>query len=131
MNYVAYPIVDLQTKKVKEVLYFVDTELQKRRKELMDLDRDSYLSFLEHDYVKRSLEDYSEEKGHFGIGALPVPEIDQEDAARIADNGMSHRVIGDILGDKKTMEELEKEITPITEGQANAYSKVKNMKINI
>jgi hypothetical protein len=55
MNYVAYPIVDLQTKKVKDVLYFVDTELQRRRKELLlDLDRDSYLRFLEHDYAKRS-----------------------------------------------------------------------------
>ena len=131
MNYVAYPIVDLQTKKVKEVLYFVDTELQKRRKELMELDRDSYLSFLEHDYAKRSLEDYSGEKGHFGIGALPVPEIDQEEAARIPDSGMSPKVIGDILEDKKTMEAIEKEIKQITDGQANAYSKVKNMKINI
>lgn len=27
VNYVAYPIVDLHTKKVKDVLYFVDTEL--------------------------------------------------------------------------------------------------------
>jgi hypothetical protein len=80
MNYVAYPIVDLQTKKVKEVLYFVDTELQKRRKELLDLDRDSYLRFLEHDYTKRSNEDYAGEIGHFGKGSLPtLPE--EEDVA--------------------------------------------------
>ncbi len=131
MNYVAYPIVDLQTKKVKEVLYFVDTELQKRRKELLDLDRESYLTFLEHDYTKRSIEDFSDEKGYFGIGSLPVPEVDTEDAAQIPDSGLTPKVIGDILEDKKTMEEIEKEIKQITDGQANAYSKVKNMKINI
>lgn len=52
VNYVAYPIVDMQgSKKVKEVLYFVDTELQKRRKELAELDRESYMRFLEHDYA--------------------------------------------------------------------------------
>ena len=130
MNYVAYPIVDLQTKKVKEVLYFVDTELQKRRKELLELDRDSYLSFLEHDYTKRSIEEYSGEKGHFGIGALPVAK-EEEIAARISDSGMTPKVIGDILEDKKTMEDIEKEIKQITDGQANAFSKVKNMKINI
>ena len=47
MNYIAYPIVDTNTKKVKEVLYFVDTDLQKKRKELAELDRESYLSYLE------------------------------------------------------------------------------------
>ena len=104
MNYVAYPIVDLQTKKVKEVLYFVDTELQKRRKELLDLDRESYLTFLEHDYAKRSIEDFSDEKGHFGIGSLPIPEVSQEDAAQIPDSGLTPKVIRDILEDKKTME---------------------------
>ena len=104
MNYVAYPIVDLQTKKVKEVLYFVDTELQKRRKELLDLDRESYLTFLEHDYAKRSIEDFSDEVGHFGIGSLPIPEVSQEDAAQIPDSGLTPKVIGDILEDKKTME---------------------------
>ena len=58
INYVAYPILDLQTKKVKEVLYFVDTQLQKRKKELLALDRESYLTLLEHDYAKRSIEDW-------------------------------------------------------------------------
>lgn len=58
VNYLAYPIVDLRTKKVTEVLYFVDTELQKKRKELAELDRESYFAFLEHDYAKRSSEEY-------------------------------------------------------------------------
>ena len=74
VNYVAYPIVDLNTKKVKDVLYFVDTELQKRRKELANLDRDSYLRFLEVDYSKRMLEDHKDEKGFFGIGADELKE---------------------------------------------------------
>ncbi len=127
MNYVAYPIVDLQTKKVKEVLYFVDTELQKRRKELMDLDRESYLRFLEHDYTKRSQEDYAGEIGHFGKGALP--EIEQEE--EVAQIGMPVDKIKNILEDKITMDQIEKEIKQITDGQANAISKNKNIKINL
>jgi hypothetical protein len=43
VNYLAYPVVDLTTKQVIDVLYFVDTDLQRRRKELLELDRDSYL----------------------------------------------------------------------------------------
>jgi hypothetical protein len=56
VNYVAYPIVDPSSKKVKDVLYFVDSDLQRKRRELLleGLDRDSYLLFLEHDYAKRS-----------------------------------------------------------------------------
>lgn len=74
----AFPVVDNQTKKVKEVLYFVDSELQKRRKELVNLDRDSYLKFLEHDYAKRSIAEFGDEKGYFGIGSLPMPELLEE-----------------------------------------------------
>ncbi len=33
-----------------------------------------------------------------------------EEAARIAESGMTPKVIGDILEDKKTMEDIEKEI---------------------
>ena len=29
VNYLAYPLVDLQTKEVTKVLYFIDSELQK------------------------------------------------------------------------------------------------------
>ena len=72
--------MDMQgTKKVKEVLYFVDTELQKRRKELAELDRDAYLRFLEHDYAERTQLEYGLEKGYFGIGALkPYQAIDDQ-----------------------------------------------------
>lgn len=77
VNYMAYPVVDLNTKKVKDVLYFVDTELQKRRKELAELDRDSYLRFLEHDYAKRSQLEYAGEKGFFGVGALEPPTLEE------------------------------------------------------
>jgi hypothetical protein len=86
MNYVAYPIVDLQTKKMKDVLYFVDTELQRRRKELLlDLDRDSYLRFLEHDYAKRSQEEHVGELGHFGVGSLEEPN--EEEMQKIGSEG--------------------------------------------
>ena len=77
VNYMAYPVVDLSTKKVKDVLYFVDTELQRRRKELAELDRDSYLRFLEHDYAKRTQQEYIGEKGFFGQGALQPPTLEE------------------------------------------------------
>ena len=131
MNYVAYPIVDLQTKKVREVLYFVDTDLQRRRKELLlDLDRDAYLRFLEHDYSKRSQEEYAGEIGHFGTGAIEPPK--EEEMERIGESGgVTANQIKDIMDDKRIMEDIEKEIKQITDGNANQISKVKNMKINI
>lgn len=43
----AYPVVDLHTKEVKDVLYFVDTDLERKRKLIANLDRETYLNFLE------------------------------------------------------------------------------------
>jgi len=95
VNYIAFPIVDIKTKKVGEILYFIDTELQKRRKELSELDRDSYLGFLEHDYANRSISDHSGEIGHFGVGALP-----EMDAAEVSGGTLSAEQITQILEDK-------------------------------
>jgi hypothetical protein len=66
VNYVAFPVVDLVTKKVKDVLYFVDTDLQKQRKMIADLDRETYLKFLETDYSKRMIAEYGDVAGYFG-----------------------------------------------------------------
>ena len=66
MNYIAYPIVDLKTKDVTDVLYFIDSDLQKNRKLLVDLDRESYFKYLENDYNKRMIELYGDESGLFG-----------------------------------------------------------------
>jgi hypothetical protein len=66
VNYVAYPVVDLTTKKVKNVLFFIDTEIAKQRKLIADLDRETYLKFLESDYQKRMIEEYGDEIGLFG-----------------------------------------------------------------
>ena len=95
---------------MKEVLYFVDTELQRRRKELLlDLDRDSYLRFLEHDYAKRSQEEHAGELGHFGVGALEEPK--EEEMQQIGEkSGMSALKIKEMLEDKRTIEDIEKEI---------------------
>ena len=115
VNYVAYPILDIAgTKKVKDVLYFIDTELQKRRKELAELDRDSYLRFLEYDYSKRSQDDYAGELGTFGIGSLKTPEY-LEDAAQPQIGMKPDDIIG-IMEDRITMEQIEKEIKQITDG---------------
>lgn len=67
MNYVAYPMIDPSTKKVKDMLAFIDTELQAKRKLLTeDLDRDTYFKYLETDYNKRMIEEHGDEAGYFG-----------------------------------------------------------------
>ena len=71
VNYMAYPIVDDETKKVKTVLFFQDTELAQNAKQLGNLDRDSYLSFLETDYYQRMVEEHKEEIGLFGRVKAP------------------------------------------------------------
>ena len=85
------------------------------------MDRESYFQFLEHDYAQRSLADYSDEKGYFGVGALQVGELEEG-------GDLSPEKITAILEDKKTMEEIEKEIKQITEGNSNLISKTKNLK---
>ena len=69
VNYVAYPEVDQTTKRIKNILYFVDTEIAKQRKLIADLDRETYLNFLENDYSKRMIEEYGDELGLFGQAA--------------------------------------------------------------
>jgi hypothetical protein len=56
----------MTTKKVKNVLFFIDTEIAKQRKLIADLDRETYLKFLESDYQKRMIEEYGDEIGLFG-----------------------------------------------------------------
>jgi len=72
VNYMAYPIVDPKTKKVKEILYFKDTELAAQAHLLGELDRTQYLGFLELDYYNRVKEEYKDEIGLFGKMDLPT-----------------------------------------------------------
>lgn len=62
----AYPIVDLNTKKITHILYFIDSELQQQRKMIADLDRETYFKYLEQDYKKRMVAEYGDEAGYFG-----------------------------------------------------------------
>lgn len=66
VNYMAYPIIDPKTKKVVSVLFFKDTELVQQTNLLENLDRDTYLGFLETDYYQRMEEEYKDELGLFG-----------------------------------------------------------------
>ena len=57
VNYVAYPLTDPESKNVTKVLYFIDSELQKQQAEMLtELNRDTYLRYLEADYSKRVVE---------------------------------------------------------------------------
>jgi len=51
---------------VTQVLYFQDTELLKQQNLLDQLDRETYLGFLETDYYTRMKEEYKDELGLFG-----------------------------------------------------------------
>jgi hypothetical protein len=54
------------------MMHFVDTELQKQRKLIADLDRESYLKYLENDYYQRVIAEHGEEAGYFGRVGLPA-----------------------------------------------------------
>jgi hypothetical protein len=69
-NYLAFPVMDQKTKKIDEVLYFIDVDLMDKRKMITGLDRETYLKFLESDHRARMLEDYGDEAGLFGKGTL-------------------------------------------------------------
>lgn len=48
-----------------------------------------------------------------------------------SEGGISAQKLKELLDDKKTMDDIEKEIKQITDGNANNISKVKNMKITL
>lgn len=51
VNYVAYPVVDDETKKVIKVMTFIDSDLMKINLESIgELNRDNYFKYLEVDY---------------------------------------------------------------------------------
>lgn len=80
VNYMAYPVVNEKTKQVDQVLYFKDTELVQSAQRLLGadseklklLDRDTYLSFLEEDYLQRMAEEHKDESGLFGRIEAPI-----------------------------------------------------------
>ena len=125
----AYPVVDITTKKVKDVLYFVDKEIQMQRKLIADLDRETYLKFLESEYNKRMIEEYGDEVGYFGKITASSEIQDQSGKPKLleADPNIDLKIT-EILEDQKTMKQIEDEIKNITETQKNVQSKTKNMK---
>ena len=57
VNYVAYPLVDMETKKVIKVMTFIDSDLQKIDVRLIgELNRENYFKYLEADYSQRLLD---------------------------------------------------------------------------
>jgi len=63
LNYVAYPVIDIKSKEVVNILYFIDPDVMKMRKQIVDLDRESYLHYLEEDYKQRWVEEHGDELG--------------------------------------------------------------------
>ena len=137
VNYMAYPIVDQKTKRVKSILYFQDTELAKNTKLIGELDRDTYLSYLETDYYARMKEEYGDELGLFGRVSMPhhvdPTLLESTNGSKVSDNQKLdqylHNQIGTMLEDDKVLTQIDQEIKKITDSQKNKISKNKNMKM--
>lgn len=115
VNYMAYPIVDQKTKRVKSILYFQDTELAKNTKLVGQLDRETYLGYLETDYYSRVKEEYQDEQGLFGRVDVPSylnPHLlESSDSGQLGeqkrlDQYLSNQ-IGDILEDDKVLTQID------------------------
>ena len=136
VNYMAYPIVDDKTKKVKMVLYFKDTELAKSSSKLLDgLDREKYFGYLEVDYYQRMKEEYQDELGLFG--RIEAPKFIDPTLMEASKNGkeigskldayLSNQIV-DLLEDDKVLKDIDEEIKRITDSEKNKVSAQKNLK---
>ncbi len=68
-----------------------------------DIDRSTYLGFLEKDYHKRMIEEYGDEVGLFGrVGPLIGIEDKDKTATPKLEEYLDNR-LNDILGDTKTL----------------------------
>jgi hypothetical protein len=136
VNYMAYPVVDQKTKKVKTILYFKDTELANSSSKLLEgLDRDKYLGYLEVDYYQRMKEEYQDELGLFGRVEAPKfidPELLE---ATAGGQGVQSKLdaylnnqVASYLEDDKILQDIDDEIKKITDGEKNKVSAQKNHK---
>lgn len=105
VNYMAYPIIDVETKKVKQVLYFIDIDLMKSRKMLSELDRDSYFEYLEADYRKRMIEEHGDELGLFGDRVGPFIEGDDENLPEL--EGFLNNKLEAMIKDDRIIEDID------------------------
>lgn len=112
VNYVAYPLVDQETKKVVKVMTFIDSDLQKLDMQLIgELNRDNYFKYLEADYSKRLKDQYSDEQGLFGK-VFPTAELPPgQESARLEDYMISQQEkVARLIADTSTLERVDKEI---------------------
>ncbi|CDW82753.1 UNKNOWN [Stylonychia lemnae] len=115
----------LKTKRVIDMMSFIDTELQMKKRILLDdLTRDSYAKFLENDFSRRVVEEYGDEIGLFGNA---VEYLGAEGEKIQLDNYLNAKV-EQIIGDQKIIQDVDKQIKLITDGQQNDFSKSKNLK---
>lgn len=142
VNYMAYPIIDQKTKRVELVLYFQDTELVQSAQRLLGgdaeklnlLDRETYLGYLEEDYLERMAEEHKDESGLFGrIDAPKFVNADRlegevsQDAKSRLDGYLANR-LEQYLEDDSILTNIDQDIKQITESEENAENKRKNLK---
>ena len=130
VNYMAYPLIDPKTKKVTSVLYFKDTELVQQTNLLENLDRDTYLGFLETDYYQRMKEEYKDEIGLFGRVDAPKfidPSLTGEGVSEKLESYLNNQMESYMLDDK-ILKQIDQEIQQITDGEQNKISATKNHK---
>ena len=130
VNYMAYPLIDQKTKKVISVLYFKDTELAQSVNLLENLDRDTYLGYLETDYYQRMLEEHKGELGLFGRVNAPKfvdPSIVGSEISDKLESYLNNQM-ENYLKDDKILKQIDEEIKQITAGEQNKISATKNLK---
>ena len=129
VNYVAFPLTDPDTKQVKKVLYFIDSELQKQSQELLTagIDREKYLRYLEADYSKRMVEEHGKELGIFGRVGPTFELTEGEESPEQLDQFLSNQM-PKLLEDNTILDQIDDEIKETTDSQANSRAKQKNLK---
>lgn len=111
------------------MLYFIDSELQRQQQDLLSagITRDKFLRYLEADYSKRVVEDYSGEQGLFGQVSSTLSLAEQVQA-KAQLNHIFDTEIPAMIEDKTVMDEIDQEIKQITDSEANLSTKGKNLK---
>jgi len=99
---------------------------------LENIDRQTYLGYLEQDYYERAKAEHGDELGLFGRIDAPkwmeaAPGLEGDNYADKLDNFLSNRISG-YLEDDEIIQSIDSDIKKLTDGNRNETSKTKNFK---
>ena len=97
---------------------------------LTELNRDTYLRYLEADYSKRMVEQHKGELGIFGRVGPTFELAEGEEHPESLDQFLSNQM-PKIIEDDTVLKQIDSEISDLTSGAGNEESKAKNLKTKI